>query len=701
MTEPGEQGALPRPRSGGPAFLLVAVAASVVVAFLAFMLAATQGHFVPQVVDLYLVCQYAKAIVEGHPFRYNAGEPASTGATSVLYTFALAVPQALGIRGEGLIAFAILAGAACYVASVLLARKVAARLAGPREGVLAGLLVALGGPVVWSFLYGSDIALFLLLALWLLERWLASAGSGTPQWTFPGVLLALARPEGLPIAFLLAVAWAASDPSRRRSRDVRPWLPVVAGLAVLVLYRVLTGSWVGTSVEDKSLLASYGLNQGLAVAAEYGIDLVRGLLLGLYPSQVPIGISRGWASLFFPPLALALLAVVAIVPPAPVRRAAAAWLAMVAVLFALVTPNVFLGAQFQRYVLWAFPGLLAFAAAGLGQATTRAIRDPGRERAAFRAVAMLWVALGALSTLRLATLYGEIAGDVYRRDLAAAQWIRKNLPPGVAMANLATSVEYLTGHRNLNLHGVTSPDFFGDHAAEREADAYEGLRRVPAERRPPYLITTVSAQDRFPIMKELVSGPPLFRSASFGDEIEIYRTRYDLLDRSRDPVAVPAMGAGPLAEVDRLNVCDSREEAAHDYAFSSMAGAFPLWGTVRIDGYPGSPGPLADGGRAILGWESFRVKARPGRDLVMVVRVAPAIDANLLQVGGPRRVGVEFPETAIIASIDGVPAFTEVFHPPPGWSERTLRIPGNLVRNDRPRLEIGGRYPSFQYWFYQ
>ena len=77
---------------------------------------------------------------------------------------------------------------------------------------------------------------------------------------------------------------------------------------MLALYRVVTGSWLGTSVEDKSLLASYGVNQGLAIASEYGVDVVRGLLLGLYPSQVPIGIGRGWASLFFPPLALAFIA---------------------------------------------------------------------------------------------------------------------------------------------------------------------------------------------------------------------------------------------------------------------------------------------------------------------------------------------------------------------------------------------------------
>jgi hypothetical protein len=690
----------PRPR---PSFLLVVLAVLVSAVFLAFMLAATQGTFVPQVVDLYLVCQYARALVEGHPFRYNAGELPSTGATSLLYTVVLALPEAIGIRGEGLIAFAIVMGAGFYAASVLLASSVATRLAGPREGMLAGLLVVFGGPIVWSFLYGSDIALFLFLALWLLERWLASADAGVPLWTIPGVLVALARPEGLPISLALAVAWTVRSGRAPAPRvDPRPWLPAAAGLAVLVLYRVVTGSWLGTSVEDKSLLASYGVNQGLAIASEYGVDVVRGLLLGLYPSQVPIGFGRGWASLFFPPLALAFIAVAAIVPPRALRRATAAWLAMVAALFALVTPNVFLGAQFQRYVLWAFPGLLALAAAGLGHATTGVVRDPRRERATFRAVAIVWVGLGVLATLRFASLYGEFAGDIYRRDVATANWIRRNLPPGVAMANLATSVEYLTGHRSLNLHGVTSPDFFGGHAAEREANTFEGLRRLAPASRPPYLITTVTAQDRFPIMRELVSAPPLFRSASFGDEIEIYRTSYDLLERGRDPVLAATSGViGARALVDRLNVCDSREESDHAYSFHSSTGALRLWGAVRLDGYPGGAGPIADGGRAILGGESFRISAETGRDVLVVLRTAPAIDANLLQVSGPRRVGLEFPEAVLSIAIDGQTAVRETFRTQAGWNEHAVRIAGNLVRGPRPRLEVSGRYASFQYWFFQ
>src|SRR5262249_31014534 len=85
------------PRMGAPAtaaealwrrvpLLLLLLAVAVSAAFLGAMLSATDGHFVPQIVDSYLVFQYARAMAEGHPFQYVAGDAPSTGATSLLHT---------------------------------------------------------------------------------------------------------------------------------------------------------------------------------------------------------------------------------------------------------------------------------------------------------------------------------------------------------------------------------------------------------------------------------------------------------------------------------------------------------------------------------------------------------------------------------------------------------------------------------------
>src|SRR6202011_3048909 len=115
------------------------------------------------------------------------------------------------------------------------------------------------------------------------EGWAAGTAK---RWALPATLLSLARPEGLPIALILAGAWL-MGPGRRTRGPARllALVPVAAGLGVLALYRTVTGFWLGTSLADKSLVANYGLAESLGLVADYAIDVVRGLLLGFYPSQ--------------------------------------------------------------------------------------------------------------------------------------------------------------------------------------------------------------------------------------------------------------------------------------------------------------------------------------------------------------------------------------------------------------------------------
>jgi hypothetical protein len=681
--------------------LLAAVASVVVLGYLAAMFLATEGHFVAQITDLYLICQYARAAAEGHPFHYAAGEPASTGATSLLHTAILAAAHRVGFRGEALIAFAISFGALLYGAAVLLAGRIGARLAGARAGLLAGLLVALGGPVVWAFLYGSDIALFMALALWLLDALLVAWPQRVPgPLVLPGVLLALARPEGLLIVAAVACSWE-WGPGRGQAARARlsTWVPVLAGLAVLLVYRLATGSWVGTSISDKSLFDSYGLAEGLALVSEYLTDVVRGLLLGFYPSQASVGFSRGWASFYFAPLALVFMLFAALHAPPPVRAPVRLWLGIVCALFVFVAPNMYLGSHFNRYLLWAFPTLHVLAAAGLAAACAR-VEGPA-SGSLFRILALVFVALAALSTLRFAVMYGDLAGEVYRRDLAAARFVTARLPPGARIANLATSVEYLTGHHNVNLHGITSPAFFGTRPAEREAGVLESLGNLPAAERPELLMATLSSLESYPSMRELIEPEPLFQTTSLADEIVIHRLRYDLVGLGQHMFRPETRAAlQGLREVDRLNVCDPRDEKAHGYSFHSTLGHLRLNGTARIAAYPGGE-KVMDGGRAILGRERFVIRTEPGQDLVVVFRTAADTAANVFRAAGNRQVGIEFAKAAVVLRANGEVAAQSTFSPRPGWDEVVIRVNRGVIRSRETSLEMSGRYAAFQYWFFQ
>jgi hypothetical protein len=673
--------------------------------FLALMLHVTDGHFVAQNSDLYVVLQYARAMAEGHPFQYNAGEAPTTGATSLLHTAILALAHALGARGEGLVAFAVLFGVGLYLASILLATRVATGLSSPREGLLAGALVALGGPVVWAYLYGSDIALFLFLALLVLDRWLAFWREGQGRgFAVAGSLLALARPEGLPMTLLLGAASLLRPAASRRGR-LLPWVPAAVGLASVVGMRFVTGSWLGTSVADKALLPNYGLVHSLDVAAKYGVDVVRGLLLGLYPSEAPIGFSAGQAAFVFPPLGLVFILLAAIRPPSDVRRPLRAWLAVIVIVFALVGPNVFMGVQFNRYLMWAFPGLLALVAVGLGISTRLVARDDtGFERALFRTFAGLFLALGLLSTARFAAVYAEMAASTWRLEIPTAEWIRRHLPPGVAIANGATSIAYLTGHRNLSLHGVTSPGFGGTRAVEKEAGYFEALVRRRADERPPYLLVPRSSLENSDLLPRLTEGPPVFQTASLGDDFLILRTRWELLDRSPHLYRPETLAAvAGLEEVGRLNVCDRVDEAAYGYRFRSRRGDLELGGFVRTDDYrlPTGPVTVADGGRAILGEESFRVDTRPGRPLVVVLRSHAETEARALRAQGGLVASLEIPTIRLLVRAGGRKVARLELPNGPGWNEHIFRVPGDAVANGATEVHLVGQYASFYYWFFQ
>ncbi len=687
--------------------LLVGIALLVALGFLLLLLRATDGHFVPPVVDLYLICQYAKAMAEGHPFHYNAGEAASSGATSLLHTSLLAAAHAAGARGEGLVAFAVAAGAACYVASVLVAARIGRTVSGARVGLLAGLLVALSGPVAWGFLYGSDVALYMLLALLLLDRMIADWRSGRPAGiAVVGSLLALARPEALALGVLIGVWWTGL--ARRAAGGVWRavvWAPTAAGLAVLALNRAVTGLWLGTSVADKSLFASYGLADGLGIVSQYLTDVVRGLLLGFYPPDAAIGFAKGWAPAYFPPLALLLVAAALVGPIGDSRPALRAWCGMVAILFVLLAPNMFVGVHFNRYLMWAFPGLLVATAIGLATATRLLAReDEALERTLFTAAAVVMIALGVLSVVRFASLYATMAGGVYRRDVAAAEWIERSLPRGVAMANAATSVEYLTGHRNMNLHGVTSPFFFGNTPAERDAGMLESLARVPASERPPYLISSQAAQEQSVTLREIAPGPPLFETLSFSDEILVLRTRYDLVGSNARFFTERARRAVTgLREVDRLNTCDARDEAAHRYSYRSGLGDLSLHGTVRVDAYAPADGAarVIDGGRAILGEERFLVATHASRDLVIVMRTADSVEGHVVRSDGSGTLRLAFPAAGMTIRAGDAAPIRFTYQPGPGWDEQVARIPASAVSEGATPLVLTGRYPSFYYWFFQ
>jgi hypothetical protein len=445
----------------------------------------------------------------------------------------------------------------------------------------------------------------------------------------------------------------------------------------------------------------------VALVSGFAVDVVRGLLLGFYPSDAPIGFARGFAPLFLPPLALLLVLVALATEGAPRGFALQTFVGAVLLVGFLAGANTFMGVHFNRYLLWTFPVLLVLCAVGLKRATRLlAPGDPAREGALFKAFALLCLVLGALSTARMGAFYGASAGEIARRELPMAAWIRANLPEGTSIANAATSIEYLTGHRAVNLHGVTSPAFFGNRTGEREAGLFESLSRLPPAERPAYLLTATSVQAGSPLMRELAEGLPLHATSSLGDDLLLFRLRADLPGRQASPgLAASRAAVGALTETDRLNVCDSRDERAHGYRYSSSLGDLRLQGTVTIADYPpeaGAPGlRVADGGRAILGYERFRVRTRKGRPLIVVLRTTAKVEAAVLRAAGSGLHTLDLSKSRLELRAGGRAVGTIALGVAPGWAEAVFGLPAAAVGDGGTDLEIRGQYAAYHYWFYQ
>jgi hypothetical protein len=115
---------------------------------------------------------------------------------------------------------------------------------------------------------------------------------------------------------------------------------------------------------------------------------------------------------------------------------------------------------------------------------------------------------------------------------------------------------------------------------------------------------------------------------------------------------------------------------------------------------PGGP-LLADAGRLILGGESFRVRTRAAREIVVVLRSRSPVLARALRAQGSVAVPVEVPGMGIVARVAGREVARLALANGPGWNEHVFRVPADAVSEGETELVLSGRYAAFHYWFYQ
>jgi hypothetical protein len=418
------------------------------------------GHPAATLDDSYIHFQYARAIAEGHPLRFQAGEPYTSGATSVLWPALLAPFYALGFRGEAILWPAWALSFAALGALAWEAAKLTEKLAGRAAAVGAGAMVVAFSGFAWCAASGMEVVPF----AWVVARAVRRASelsedepsTRTPRRAWELVALAWAaalfRPEGALFALFVAVTLALFP--RRPTLRARA-MGLAAGAALLAtpaLLLLLTGSARSNTAVVKLLPGNpYYVGPVLRAAVEANLRTLVGKLLD----------GEVWSAEFLPKggalLAMAGLVAVALLG----ARRGAQWRALGVLMLALtmVAPCFYYTFLWNRLrYLWPFAtGWLV----GLA-CLARIVGDlAGKVRGRWRVVTPLLCGAfaGALLTKMEWTLddVGQSASGIDRQQAALGRWAKENLPPDARIGvNDTGAIAYFGDRHTFDVVGLTT-----------------------------------------------------------------------------------------------------------------------------------------------------------------------------------------------------------------------------------------------------
>ncbi|MHA6803462.1 hypothetical protein [Salinifilum ghardaiensis] len=666
-------------------------AAIAAITFLGVNLYFNGGHFIPPLDDTYIHMQYGRQIGQGEILRFQDGEPISTGASSLLYVFAVGLLYALGAHGSLLLPAAVVIGMASHVLAATCTAVLTRRLVGRLGGVCAGLLVALSGPLLWSAVSGMEAPVAAALVTGLLAVFAAEHEAGRFRWTpLVAVLAVLCRFEMVPVVVLIILAMLLALLRGQRSWPRRvlgaAWfaLPLLALGGQLLFYGIATGSLSPNGNQAKSMLSMPAFNLGQFAGGV--ADNMRQF------SAILAGISR--QDFLFPGALLVAALGVAVLVRRPGTHRAVGLVLGGGVLLSLLAVSTLATALWQqvRYLHPFLPPVIVLVVVGAVTCARWFGRGAGRALAA-----------GVLGTAGLFTLLslpawahtvGLDTGAIRERIVSLATWTSGHLPPDARIGvHDVGAAAYLGRQPTVDLIGLTT-NGLAKPAINGAGSLYEELSAMPPEERPDYF----AIYDSMPggVRLEHLEHAGLFGEVVLArQDMTVYRADYSSTGTGNTPLR-PVPG-----EIrDHLDVGSMDSESAHDHAVRSPMATFrPTTDAATVE----TPrGRVADSNRHVYGAESFTLgNLTPHREATVTARH----DASGPKPGAPSG------GRAVRVFVDGTYLGThELTTNPRGWAETQFSIPPELVNGRQVQVELKSPqeyvgpysdYLSFGYWISQ
>lgn len=207
--------------------------------------------------DVYIHFQYARQLANGQPYVYNIGEGATSGATSFIYPYVLAIGYWFGFHGLNLGVWAMCVGGIALLGSMWTIYRLCCVFDTPYWlAILTPVSFAVTGLISWHAMSGMETMLIVCFMLWTL---LAFVEDRLNLLIVASILLALTRPEGSIMTGIVVILyairlWLDKSESLNRKHLALILLPFMAiGIQPAINY-LITGSFSASGSQAKSLL---------------------------------------------------------------------------------------------------------------------------------------------------------------------------------------------------------------------------------------------------------------------------------------------------------------------------------------------------------------------------------------------------------------------------------------------------------------
>jgi hypothetical protein len=617
--------------------------------FLAAMFRATGGQWSAPLDDTFIHFDFARSIARGHPFEWSPGSGFSSGSTSIVYPFVLAVGYLVGFRDTSLMAWATgVAFISCLGFFWGVARLF--RPFGPAAKFLLPPATLSVGFIDWTLWSGMETAFVLGVFGLVVRSWdrvvglpdrpaIAIHWAGLIGWTLLASLLVSSRPEAVVLVVWFPILWGERLALTRR-------------LAVLVGPIVALGGWALVCWVLTGEPAQAG---SVAKLVWYDPYLSTAEKLRSAASNLHFAVVRTtWHHLSTRPpfgLLVPLVAALPLVDRRVRRISVGLWLQLVSWCL-LVAQNPHVRFQNERYLVLPAAFLMVLAAIGLVSlgSTFGAAARPALRRAAVLVALVAPLLHGIVQTDRYRSqrwLFARASKNILEQQVEVGRRLL-NVAPRRVFVGDAGAITYVSDRPGLDGVGLGGYRRYPFARAYRHGvgATLELLERMPPAERPDLFAVYPSWWGGFPE----VFGSPLFDVTIEGNVIcadatkRVFRSDYWAFDRG----SAPRDGGRIL---DALDLADVLSEEAHHYAPIGREGRV-FWTTAKVN--PRGPDAF-DAGRIYDegGGVSFRAEGIGGAAALIVRTDGPA-------------------ELAVIR--DGMPVGIIVLSQSSTWSEASLDL---------------------------